>query len=124
LILLVYSWFQWLITRREFRGSGWSPPDASIVAILVTVQVALGVASWCVRYGVPQWMSGGEVRYLIVSGGMLQSQIVTAHVAVGSLILAFSTLWAVRVSCPAWTRRLPRAENRLESHPAGLKVAG
>jgi hypothetical protein len=67
----------------------------------MTLQLALGVATWLVKYSVPYWASGwiSLPTGAIVNGGWLQTHIVTAHVAVGSLLLATSlalALYAMR----------------------------
>ena len=66
---------------------------------LVTLQTVLGVATWVVNYGWPGFV--GQVPsssgYLIQAKGFVDSIIVTAHVAVGSLILAVSTMLVARI---------------------------
>jgi cytochrome c oxidase assembly protein subunit 15 len=85
-----------------------SRPARWLVA-LIGLQIALGVATWVVNYGVPvsteAWpgASGGGAgwlpnmaSYTILSKGYAESWIVTAHVATGSLLIA--------CSCMLWLR--------------------
>ena len=56
----------------------------------LTVQILLGVGTWVVNYGWPsflQWFPG-STGFLVRAKGFVDSIVVTAHVAVGSLILA------------------------------------
>jgi cytochrome c oxidase assembly protein subunit 15 len=69
---------------------------------LVGVQLVLGVNTWIVKYGWPaflgEWAPAG---YVNVAHGFWQTHIVTAHVAVGSLILAQAGrlgLWCRRLA--------------------------
>jgi hypothetical protein len=63
---------------------------------LLLVQLGLGLSTFIVKYGWPKWL-GGEVfhpTFTVSAQGFWSSMIVTAHVANGSLILAFlTTLW-------------------------------
>ena len=74
---------------------------------LIAVQWCLGLATWVVRYQVPQWLGGGDVPWVNVAGSLPQALTVTAHVAIGSLILAVATLWGVRLSWPVMAASLP-----------------
>jgi cytochrome c oxidase assembly protein subunit 15 len=61
---------------------------------LVSVQLALGVGTWVVKYGWPEWFSNWDfaAHYLVSAKSHSQSMTVTAHVATGALILASSVL--------------------------------
>jgi heme a synthase len=67
------------------------------LASLVALQLVLGAATWLVKYSVPYWASGWLSLPIgsITSGGPLQTHIVTAHVAAGSLLLAASLTLAL-----------------------------
>ena len=71
---------------------------AVFVVVFVGLQFVLGPATWVVSYGWPHWFSempfaaGHTVQAKTVS----QAMIVTAHVAVGSLVLASSVVAAMR----------------------------
>lgn len=94
----------WLLTALAWAGLRrcgdltLSRPGAGLVG-LVAVQILLGLGTWVVNYGWPaflQWIPG-TTGYLLRSKGFADSIIVTSHVAVGSLILAVSTLILVRL---------------------------
>ncbi|TWT53173.1 Heme A synthase [Rubripirellula amarantea] len=72
---------------------------SSILIGLVGLQIALGIGTWVVNYGWPSfmmWVPESEA-FLIRAKGFVDSIIVTAHVATGSLILAVSTMLWVRL---------------------------
>ena len=79
-------------------------PAAALVALLL-VQLGLGLATFIVKYGWPVWL-GGELMnpgFTVSAKGFWSSMIVTAHVANGSLILAFlTTLWVRSVRLFGW----------------------
>ena len=64
----------------------------TMLAGLILVQVALGGATWVVKYGWPEFFAeySFAAPYTIHAKSLFQSLIVTAHVATGSLILAMS----------------------------------
>jgi heme a synthase len=73
-----------------------------LIAVLVLMQISLGVATWIVNYSLPwqelsEWLSG----YTISAKGYWESIIVTAHMATGSLIISLATVTALR----AWRSR-------------------
>jgi cytochrome c oxidase assembly protein subunit 15 len=77
------------------------------LAALLFVQLGLGLGTWIAKYGwptaiVPAWLTPtwlapeGQLDYVVVAEGPVQALLATAHVAVGSLILATSLLVALR----------------------------
>ena len=70
------------------------------LALLVATQIALGLGTWIVKYGVPHWASSlvGELVFVNREADLLQNSIITSHVAVGSLILVTSLAVALRVA--------------------------
>lgn len=70
---------------------------ALILATLVTVQIGLGFATWVVKYNWPSWFANWRwaANYVIHEKSLGQSLTVTAHVAMGSLILATSVYISV-----------------------------
>lgn len=72
---------------------------AALLALLVIVQIALGIGTWIVNYALP-WseLNASLAAYTILSKGYWESMIVTAHMATGSLIISLATL----VSLRAW----------------------
>ncbi len=82
-----------------------APPTrraATGLVLLVLVQVALGIGTWLVNYALP-WQDQTDwlARYTIEAKGYVESMVVTAHVATGSLIICLSTVATVA----AWRTR-------------------
>ena len=100
----------------QFTESALVRP-ALLLAVLVIVQLGLGVGTWIVNYSWPNIDEAipAAAGYTIVAEGALQTNVVTAHVALGSLILAVATQLAVRVM------RLMRSAN---TTPAVATVEG
>ncbi len=65
---------------------------------LVVLQTGLGAGAWLAKYNWPDGLAGTSLAtpFTIEAGGMLQSMVVTSHVAVGSLIVASSVVLATR----------------------------
>jgi cytochrome c oxidase assembly protein subunit 15 len=71
--------------------------SSMLLVALVGVQLALGGATWIVKYGWPAFLasSASASTFTVEARSWWQAQITTAHVATGSLILAVSTALAV-----------------------------
>jgi cytochrome c oxidase assembly protein subunit 15 len=100
-------------TVHPLSGLAWT------LAGLVVAQLALGASTWIVKYSVPawaaNWISMGNVA--IQDGGWLQTHVITAHVALGSLLFATSValaLYAQRL-LPASTPAREALTRRLEA---------
>lgn len=58
---------------------------------LVLLQLCLGAGTWIVKFSVPAWATGIISTPMVVQeGGWLQTHLITAHVALGSLLLVTS----------------------------------
>ena len=96
--------FLWLLTgltwfRVRRCGDLTLTRSGMLLIGLVGLQILLGVGTWVVNYGWPsflQWFPG-STGFLLRSKGFVDSIIVTAHVATGSLILAVCTWLFVRL---------------------------
>jgi len=81
--------------RREPASGGlvWS---MRFLILAVITQFCLGFGTWVVKFGWPVWFSdmAFAAGFVVPEKSMFQMNLVTAHVAVGSLILAF---WTVQV---------------------------
>jgi cytochrome c oxidase assembly protein subunit 15 len=88
-------------TQRAER-SLWRP--ALALAGLIVTQVGLGAATWVTKYGWPAWMSDFNFAagHVVGADSATQALFATAHVAIGSLILATSLLLALRSVRLAW----------------------
>lgn len=91
---------------RTIRRTCW------LLATLIFAQIVLGGLTWLENYG---WYMFTE-RYAFAASHVVQAQsqlqalITTAHVAMGSLILA--TCGALSLLCFRWLRRVPRSAAR------------
>jgi cytochrome c oxidase assembly protein subunit 15 len=76
---------------RPLGGLAWA------LAGIVLAQLVLGAGTWIVKYSVPRWASdwGSIGGVAIQDGGWLQTHVITAHVAGGSLLLATSLALAL-----------------------------
>lgn len=75
---------------------------AFLIVVLVFAQIALGIATWIVNYALPwQEIDAALATYTIQAKGYMESLIVTAHMATGSLIISLGTVAALR----AWRTR-------------------
>jgi cytochrome c oxidase assembly protein subunit 15 len=85
---------RWAIVARRLQPAVFWPAVA--VVALVFGQVALGGATWVVKYGWPNWV--GEYAftegYTVARQTLLAAAVVTAHVAIGSMILTLSSVTA------------------------------
>ena len=90
--------FQWMLSRRaQVRGAGVRG-SANLLALLVLVQFGLGLTTWVVKFGWPAAMAQHQfaASYVVGEKNFTQMNLVTAHVAVGSLILAVWTIHTLR----------------------------
>ena len=94
----------WMVTRGRCAHSALGRPAVGLL-LLVLCQIVLGCATWIVHYYWPNWVPDLDLvaRYTTIeSKGLLQTMIVTAHQATGSLVLGMSvwlTLRSTRVIC-------------------------
>ncbi|MBA3484693.1 MAG: COX15/CtaA family protein [Pirellulales bacterium] len=89
------------------------------LALLIGVQLLLGVSTWMLKYGMPQWATGviGETGHFNRATGTASAAIVTAHGAVGALIVALCVVLALQVA-----RQLGVASP--SRRPKGIHLAG
>ena len=89
-----------LAARAGLRRGGdfWIAAPVRFLAVLVLGQVALGCGAWVVNYGWPAWLSeySWAASYVVARQSAVQAGVTTAHVAIGSLILATSLTVALR----------------------------
>jgi cytochrome c oxidase assembly protein subunit 15 len=75
---------------------------ACLLVGLLLVQGALGGGTWIVKFSTPEFLQpllpASWHGRAIVDGGWLQTHVITAHVAVGSLLLATSLALALHAS--------------------------
>jgi cytochrome c oxidase assembly protein subunit 15 len=83
---------------RAARHERWLTRPTLGLVLLIVFQVALGATTWVAKYGWPAWMSDYSfaARHVVGAESGHQAATATAHVAVGSLLLATSLLVALR----------------------------
>ena len=78
----------------------WLTRPTTALVLLVGLQLMLGVGTWVLKYSWPAALAGYEFAagYTVTANSLLQSLVVTGHVAVGSLILATAVVLAARTA--------------------------
>lgn len=86
----------WLVQTRARHAQPVSRLSLALVALLA-VQVLLGASTWIVKFAVPVWASDwlSPQSFSVQDGGWVQTHVVTAHVATGSLMLGVSVALAL-----------------------------
>jgi cytochrome c oxidase assembly protein subunit 15 len=108
-----------LLLAHKCFWRGVCPGLALSLAALINMQLLLGVGTWLVKYGVPQWATAiiGEWSFSNTESGLTQAGIIAGHGAVGALIVALCVVIALEVARSAglvpFTRR-----------PVGAPLAG
>jgi cytochrome c oxidase assembly protein subunit 15 len=77
---------------KPLAGLAW------LLAALLVMQIALGAGTWIIKFAAPawapDWIASGAAA--VAEGGWLQTHVITAHVAVGSLMLGTSLALALK----------------------------
>jgi heme A synthase len=89
--IVLIAWRCFTRRRAETRPLRWA--TACLVAA-AALQIVLGTGTWVTRFGWPTWLYDlpGVAGYTIVADGIFPTQLVAAHVANASLVLA-ATVW-------------------------------
>jgi cytochrome c oxidase assembly protein subunit 15 len=107
-VVLVLSLAALYLSRtRNWRNAGvrWS---ATALVCLVILQIGLGVSSYIFKFGWPAWLGRWQfaAQYIVAEKTFWQMNVITMHVAVGSLILATATFHAIRSGRAVFNRSL------------------
>lgn len=96
--LVVGTAFHWVRSNRQALKSSGVLGSIHVLMLLIVVQFSLGLATWVMKYGWPVWFENQAwaAASVIVQKSLTQGNIVTAHSATGSLILAFWTIHLMR----------------------------
>ena len=89
-VLLVLGTFtQWVVTGLSRARTSGIRPSIHVLMLLVLMQFLLGLGTWVVKFGWPVWFENQSYAAAFVIGekSYVQMHLITAHVAVGSLIL-------------------------------------
>lgn len=70
---------------------------STLLVVLLLAQIALGASSWVVKYGWPVWFADWSyaASYTVQAASLWQAVVVTAHVAMGAVILSLAVICAV-----------------------------
>ncbi|MEX0641629.1 MAG: COX15/CtaA family protein [Pirellulales bacterium] len=103
--LLVYLVLRCVRSVRPLAGL------ALTLAVLLLVQLSLGAGTWIVKYAIHAWAADWlpPMTTAIQDGGAMQTHIITAHVAVGSLLLATALALALYAHRFLTTRNAKRS---------------
>jgi cytochrome c oxidase assembly protein subunit 15 len=109
----------WLVVSRARHVKPLASLAMTLAALIVT-QLTLGVGTWIVKFSAPAWASSliPTGSSAIQEGGWLQTHMITAHVAVGSLLLVTSLAIALYTQ-----RLLPRSSTASVLSPQRLEAA-
>lgn len=94
--------------HRSKRGCGdlaLSLPSV-VLLTLVGFQITLGLATWVARYGLPRFAQATPdlAAFLVKSQAFFDSLVITAHVAVGALVLVTAVFLCLRLARARDTR--------------------
>jgi cytochrome c oxidase assembly protein subunit 15 len=95
LLIVLGTFYHWFRCRARALASSGIRTSINILAGLILIQFTLGLATWVMKYGWPAWFESQlwAASFVIIQKSMTQANIVTAHSATGSLVLAF---WMVQ----------------------------
>jgi cytochrome c oxidase assembly protein subunit 15 len=90
------TFWQWIFSRKSCFQSAGIRGSINWLLLLISLQILLGIGTWVVKFGWPVWFENLNFAASFVIGEktFLQMNLITAHVAVGSLILA---MWVVHL---------------------------
>ena len=97
-LLVIGTLFQFFLSRSNPARNSGINGSLRFLVLLILLQFSLGLGTWVMKWG---WPIGFEnlslaANFVIPEKSFLQINIVTAHAAIGSLILAFWVVHALR----------------------------
>ena len=110
-VVVVSLW----ITAIHAKPRGVPLRLAWAMALLVLAQVGLGIATWYSKYGLPDWAESlaAGTMHASTAGGWTETNTVTAHSAVGAMLLALA------VARATWIVSRPQDEEEEEEEERG-----
>ena len=99
-ILMIGTIAQFILTRRSDLNSRGLKASINFLTLLVLLQFSLGLGTWIVKWGFPSWFANQvwAANFIVAEKSFFQINVVTAHAAIGSLILAFWVVHALRTN--------------------------
>ena len=115
-ILVIGTLVQFFLTRRADLRSVGVKASINALTLLVLLQFSLGLGTWIVKWGFPSWFENQPwaANFVIAEKSFFQVNVVTAHAAIGSLILAFWVIHAMRT----------KTRDKLEPTNSCSRIAG
>ena len=97
-VLVLGTLTQWVTTLMSRARTTGIRASINWLMLLIFVQFLLGLGTWVVKFGWPVWFENQAfaASFVIEEKSYFQMHLITAHVAVGSLILAFWTVHFLR----------------------------
>ena len=120
-ILIVFGTFwQWIFSRKSCFQTAGIRGSINWLVTLVISQFLLGIGTWIVKFGWPVWFDNLDFAATFVVGEktFLQMNLITAHVAVGSLILAFWVVHFLRCHQALGGNKMFKLQSKSSSQPA------
>ncbi len=112
-IIIFFATIYYQLRTRGERGNyvGLTWP-IRLLFLSIIVQILLGLTSWVLKYGIPVWADRWHwtAQYIIPEKTFVQTTLVTAHMAMGSLLLALWTMQMVRAWCVNSTSKELRSD--------------
>ena len=105
IVLLLAGGVLYLASARNWSQGGIRT-SAMLMLAFVIFQIGMGCTTYILKFGWPAWLGGYSfaARYVVPEKTFLQMNLITLHVAMGSLILATAAYHYVRV-CRAIANR-------------------
>lgn len=118
--LAAHAVLVWRRARRMHSDLPGPARPAAALALLVAIQLGLGIGTWVFKYGWPVWFGqyAWAQGHVNVDKSLPEVLVTTLHVAVGSLILATSLLVSLRAG-----RRLQFGSRIKAVRPLRLEAA-
>ena len=97
-LIVVGTLVQFVRSRQLFWANTGVRTSISVLSVLVLAQFSLGVGTWVVKFGWPGFLDHyyWAASFIVPEKSFFQVNTITAHAALGSLILAFYTVHASR----------------------------
>jgi cytochrome c oxidase assembly protein subunit 15 len=97
-VLLIGTYLHYLLVIRIKVCDRKVRSSIRWLVVLVTLQFCLGLATWIVKFGWPVWFDqwATAATFVIAEKSFWQMNVITLHVAMGSLILAMWTVHSIR----------------------------
>ncbi len=113
------TFWQWIFSRKSCFQTTGIRGSINWLLLLVSLQILLGIGTWVVKFGWPVWFENLNFAASFVIGEktFLQMNLITAHVAVGSLILAMWVVHFLRCQGAIGSNKILNLQSKSSSQP-------